>query len=138
MIHGVVTRAGVAVDLYLPLPADKPTDERPVDRQAEDVAEVVRELARRATEYGLVAEPVLAGEQLGAALVTRLAFEPRFGTGPAKLRGVIGFDGVYEAPHARFRAALRTVFGEMARDLEPWPAATYDAIDLGRDHERAR
>jgi hypothetical protein len=32
---------------------------------------------------------------------------------------------------ARFRAAVRNVFGEMARDLEPWPAATYDAIDLG-------
>jgi hypothetical protein len=32
---------------------------------------------------------------------------------------------------ARFRAAVRNVFGEMMRDLEPWPAATYDAIDLG-------
>ncbi|MDB4939493.1 MAG: Lysophospholipase, partial [Labilithrix sp.] len=30
-----------------------------------------------------------------------------------------------------FRAAVRNVFGEMMRDLEPWPAATYDAIDLG-------
>jgi hypothetical protein len=32
---------------------------------------------------------------------------------------------------ARFRAAVRNVFGEMMRDLEPWPALTYDAIDLG-------
>lgn len=290
VFHGVITRAGVGVDLYLPLPSDKPvpwmvfahergwpapdekeragvgiadamqrrgiavavvsfdvTDERPVDRQAEDIAEVVRELVRRATEYGLVAEPVLAGEQLGAALVTRIALEPRFGFEPAKLRGVVAFDGIYDAPllgaaradappflvlsahadspasaqasrllvraleragakevhghfvslreartltnlsgekndvadvvaafarketrpgnaetswaladawgaraplttetfwkderlvvrrptDAPFRAAVRTVFGEMARDLEPWPAATYDAIDLG-------
>jgi hypothetical protein len=294
VLHGVVTRAGVGVDLYLPVASDKPapwmvlahergwpapdekertsvgiadamqrrgiavavvsfdvSDERPVDGVvADDVAEVVLELARRARGYDLVAEPVLAGEQLGAALVTRLALEPRFGLDPAKLRGVIAFDGVFEAPlvglvsgaradappflvlsahadslasaqtsrllvraleragakdvhghfvslreahtltnlsgekndvadrvaafvrkepppgnaetawaladawgahaplttetfwkderlvvrratDARFRAAVRTVFGEMARDLEPWPAATYDAIDLG-------
>ena len=37
---------------------------------------------------------------------------------------------------ARFRAAVRNVFGEMARDLEQWPIATYDAIDLG-DYLRA-
>ncbi len=132
VLHDVVTRAGVGVDLYLPVPSDNPapwmvfahergwpapdekertgvaiagamqrrgiavavvsfdvTEERPLDRAvSEDVAEVVRELARRAPEYGLVAEPVLAGEQLGAALVTRLALEPRFGLDPAKLRGI--------------------------------------------------
>ena len=295
VLHGVLTRADVRVDLYLPAPSEKPapwmifahergwpapdekertgaaiadalqrrgiavavvsfdvTDERPIDRQGEDVAEVVRELGRRASEYRLVAEPVLAGEQLGAALVTRLALEPRFGLEPAKLRGIIAINGMYdaavlggarpdappflvlsahadspapaqssrllvraleragakdvhghfvslrEAPtltnlsgekndvtdavaafvrkeprpgnaetawaladawgaraplttegfwkderlvvrrptDARFRAAVRTVFGEMARDLEPWPAATYDAIDLG-DYLRA-
>ncbi|MDB5217876.1 MAG: hypothetical protein JWO86_5803 [Myxococcaceae bacterium] len=287
VLHDVVTRAGVRVDLYLPPPSEKPapwmvfahergwpapdekertgiaiadalqrrgiavavvsfdvSDERPLDRGGEDVAEVIRELARRATEYGIVAEPVLGGEQAGATLVTKLALEPRFGLEPAKLRGVIAINGVYDAPaaradappflvlsahadspasaqssrllvraleragakdvhghfvslrdastltnlsgekndvadgisafvrreprpgngetawaladawgahaplttetfwkdehlvirrptDARFRAAVRTVFGEMARDLEPWPAATYDAIDLG-------
>jgi hypothetical protein len=192
---------------------------------------------------------VLAGEELGATLVTRLALEPRFGLEPARLRGVVAMNGVYEAPvaradappflvlsahadspasaqssrlleralegagakdvhgqyvslrdartltnfggekndvadvvaafvrreprpgngetawalsdtwnmhaplttetfwkdehlvvrrptTARLRAALRNVFGEMARDLEQWPAATYDAIDLG-DYLRA-
>ena len=292
VLHGVLTRADVRVDLYLPMPAAKPaawmvfahergwpapdekertgvgiadalqrrgigvavvsfdvTDERPIDRQGEDVAEVVRELARRSADYGLVAEPVLAGEELGATLVTRLALEPRFGLEPAKLHGVIAMNGVYDAPaaradappflvlsahadspasaqssrllvraleragakdvhgqyvslreahtltnlggekndvadvvaafvrreprpgngetawalsdtwgahaplttetfwkderlvvrrptDARFRAAVRNVFGEMARDLEQWPAATYDAIDLG-DYLRA-
>jgi len=37
---------------------------------------------------------------------------------------------------ARFRATLRGVYGEMIRDLEPWPLATYDAIDLA-DYLRA-
>lgn len=32
---------------------------------------------------------------------------------------------------AALRARIRNVFGEMMRDLDPWPAATYDAIDLG-------
>jgi hypothetical protein len=32
---------------------------------------------------------------------------------------------------AHLRAAVRNVFGEMIKDLEPWPASTYDAIDLG-------
>ncbi len=31
---------------------------------------------------------------------------------------------------AALRARIRNVFGEMMRDLDPWPAATYDAIDL--------
>ena len=287
VLHDVLARPGVRVDLYLPVPADRPapwmlfahergwpapdekertgvaiadalqrraigvavvsfdvSDERPLDRAGDDVAEVVRELSRRSAEYGLVAEPVLAGEELGATLVTRLALEPRFSLAPATLRGVIAMNGVYDAPaaradappflvmsahadspgsaqssrllvraleragakevhgqfvslreahtltnlggekndvadvvtafvrreprpgngetawalsdawgshaplttetfwkderlvvrrptDARFRAAVRNVFGEMARDLEPWPAATYDAIDLG-------
>jgi hypothetical protein len=287
VLHDVITRAGVRVDLYLPARGAQPapwmlfahergwpapdekertgvaiadalqrraigvavvsfdvSDERTLDRNGEDVAEVVRELARRSAGYGLVAEPVLAGEEVGATLVTRLALEPRFGLEPAKLRGVVAMNGVYDAPaaradappflvlsahgdspapaqsarllvralehagakdvhghwaslreartlgnlggekndvadlvaafvrreprpgngetawalcdawglhaplstepfwkderlvvrrptDARFRAAVRNVFGEMARDLEPWPAATYDAIDLG-------
>ena len=84
-IAGAMQRRGIAVAVV----SFDVTEERPLDRAvSEDVAEVVRELARRAPEYGLVAEPVLAGEQLGAALVTRLALEPRFGLDPAKLRGI--------------------------------------------------
>ncbi|HSO38746.1 MAG TPA: hypothetical protein VLT33_39725, partial [Labilithrix sp.] len=32
---------------------------------------------------------------------------------------------------ARFRARLRNLYGEMFKDLEPYPLATYAAIDLG-------
>jgi acetyl esterase/lipase len=32
---------------------------------------------------------------------------------------------------ARFRARLRNLYGEMYKDLEPYPLATYAAIDLG-------
>ena len=287
VLHDVISRAGVRVDLFLPARGAQPapwmlfahergwpapdekertgvaianalqrraigvavvsfdvSDERSLDRNGEDVAEIVRELARRSAGYGLVSAPVLAGEELGATLVTRLALEPRFGLEPSKLRGVVAMNGVYDAPaaradappflvlsahgdspasaqssrllvraleragakdvhghyaslreartltnlggekndvaelvaafvrreprpgngetawalgdawgphaplttegfwkderlvvrrptDARFRAAVRNVYGEMARDLEPWPAATYDAIDLG-------
>ena len=226
------------------------SDAHPFRAQAEIVAGAVKELARRAREYGITAEPVLAGEELGASLVARLALDPRFGFGPQSLRGVIAMNGVYDdeskaradappfmvmsahgdspasaqssralvrsleragaksvhgyhvagrdarslsnlsgahndvgdvvaafvrgeptpggpesawalsdmwsatAPlttesfwkdprlvvrrpaDARFRATLRSVYGEMMRDLEPWPLATYDAIDLA-DHLRA-
>ena len=37
---------------------------------------------------------------------------------------------------ARFRARLRNLYAEMIKDLEPWPLATYAAIDLG-DYLRA-
>ena len=226
------------------------SDAHPFHAQAELVAGAVKELSRRAREYGLVAEPVLAGEELGASLVARLALDPRFGLAPPSLRGVIAMNGVYDeatkaradAPDfmvlsahgdspasaqssralvrsleragakrvhgyhasgrdahsltnlsgerndvgdlvaafvrgeptpggaegawalsdtwaakapittesfwkddrlvvrrpadARFRATLRNVFGEMMRDLEPWPLATYDSIDLA-DYLRA-
>jgi hypothetical protein len=36
----------------------------------------------------------------------------------------------------RFRARLREMYGEMIKDLDPWPLATYAAIDLG-DYLRA-
>ncbi len=219
------------------------SDAHPFPAQAEVVAEVVKELARRSADHGLVRDPVLAGDELGASLVAELALDPKFGLPPAKLRGVIAMNGVYERPSARadappfmvvsthgdspasaqssralvraleragarrvhgyhasardtrtltnlsgehndvcdlvaafvrgdatsggpespwalsdvwsaqaplttepfwkdprlvvrrptdarFRAALRGIFGEMMRDLEPWPLATYDAIDL--------
>jgi hypothetical protein len=226
------------------------SDAHPFHAQVDVVAGAVKELARRAHDYGLVAEPVLAGEELGATLVARLALDPRFGFGPRALRGVIAMNGVYDdasspradappfmvlsahgdspasaqssralvrsleragakqvhgyhasgrdahsltnlsgehndvgdlvaafvrgeptpggaegawalrdtwsanAPistesfwkderlvvrrpaDARFRATLRNIFGEMMRDLEPWPLATYEAIDLA-DYLRA-
>ena len=292
VIHDVVTRDDVHVDLHLPVPADKPapwlvfahergwpapddkervgagladalqrrgiavaivsfgiSDAHPFPAQAEVVAGAIKELAGRASEYGIIAEPVLAGDELGASLVAQLALEPRFGFEPAKLRGVIAMNGVYVEPKvradappfmvvsahgdapasaqssralvraleragakrvhgyhvssrdarsltnlsgdrndvgdlvaafvrgeptpggvestwalsdtwsakapitsepfwkdqrlvvrrpvdARFRATLRGVYGEMIRDLEPWPLATYDAIDLA-DYLRA-
>lgn len=221
------------------------TEAHPLARATEEVADVVRDLARRASEHGLATEPVLAGDEAGASLVVSLALDPRFGFEPAKLRGVIGLNGVYEVPEhpradappflvlsahddsprsaqssralvralerggakrargyhtgirdarsltnvsgdqnevgdviaafvrgeptpggpegtwalsdvwgakaplstepfwtderlvtrrptdARFRAEVRNVFGEMIHDLEPWPALTYDALDLG-------
>ena len=287
VLHDLVVRSGVRVDLHLPDAKSRPapwmifahergwpapdekertgvaiadalqrrgvavavvsfdvSDDHPLDRACEDVAAVVRELAIHSADHGLVAEPALAGEELGATLVTKLALEPRFGLVPARIRGVIAMNGVYDAAtahaaappflvlsahadspdsaqssrllvraleragakdvhgqyvslrdarsltnlggekndvadvvtafvrreprpgngetawalgdtwsahaplttetfwkderlvvrrptDARFRAAVRNVFGEMARDLEPWPAATYDAIDLG-------
>ena len=220
------------------------TEQRPLGKCAEDVADVVRELSLHAAERGLAAEPVLAGDELGASLVTMLALDPHFGLPPAKLQGVIAMNGEYELPpqvrpdappflvlashnespraaqssraltraleragakkvrgyhvalregralsnlsgeknevadvvaafvrgeatpggpegtwaladtwgpkaplstepfwaderlvvrrptDAAFRAVVRNVFGEMIRDLEPWPALTYDAIDL--------
>ena len=220
------------------------TDDHPLDRACEDVAGAVRDVALRFVDHDVAGDPVLAGEELGATLVTKLALEPRFGYAPARIRGVIAMNGVYDAESAnahappflvlsahadspdsarssrllvraleragakdvhgqyvslrdarsltnlggekndvadvvaafvrreprpgngettwalsdtwsshapltteafwkdeplvvrrptdaRFRAAVRNVFGEMARDMEPWPAATYDAIDLG-------
>jgi hypothetical protein len=292
VIHDVITREDVRVDLHLPIPGDKPapwlvfahergwpapddkertgagiadalqrrgiavavvsfaiSDAHPFAAQAEVVAAAVKELARHAGEHGIVAEPVLAGDDLGAVLAARLALDPRFGFEPQSLRGVIAMNGVYDelrpradappfmilsahgdspasaqssralarsleragakrvhgyhassrdartltnlsgdhndvgelvaafvrgepsaagaestwalsdtwnakAPlttepfwkddrlvvrrpaDARFRATLRGVYGEMARDLEPWPLATYDAIDLA-DYLRA-
>ena len=292
VIHDVVARDEVRVDLHLPIPGDKPapwlvfahergwpapddkeragagiadalqrrgiavavasfgvSDAHPFPGQVEAVAGAIKELAGRASEYGLLAEPVLAGDELGASLVTQLALDPRFGFEPAKLRGVIAMNGVYEQqPTARadappfmvvsagdspvsaqssralvralervgakavhgyhassrsprsltnlsgehndvgdlvaafvrgepapggaesawalgdtwgakapissepfwkderlvvrrpvdppFRAMLRSVYGEMFRDLEPWPLATYDTIDLS-DYLRA-
>ena len=292
VIHDVITREDVHVDLHLPFPGDKPapwlvlahergwpapddkeragagiadalqrrgvavavvsfgiSDSHPFPGQVEVVGQVIKELASRASEYGIVAAPVLAGEELGASLVTQLALDPRFGFEPAKLRGVIAMNGVYEQPKARadappfmvvsahgdspasaqssralvralervgakkvhgyhassrdahsltnlsgehndvgdlvaafvrgeptaggaesawalsdmwsatapissepfwkeerlvvrrpidarFRAMLRGVYGEMIRDLDPWPLATYDAIDLA-DYLRA-
>jgi hypothetical protein len=225
------------------------SDAHPFFAQADAVAGVIKELVRRAGEYGLASEPVLAGDELGASLVTQLALEPRFGFEPRSLRGVIAMNGVYVDPKARadappfmvvsahgdspasaqssralvralehagakrvhgyhassrdahtltnlsgehndvgdvvaafvrgaptpggaegtwalsdtwsakapitsepfwkderlvvrrpvdarFRATLRNVYGEMIRDLEPWPLATYDAIDLS-DYLRA-
>lgn len=286
VIHDVVGRDDVHVDLHLPIPGDKPapwlvfahergwpapddkervgagiadalqrrgiavavvsfgvSDAHPFPGQIEVVAGAIKELVGRAREYGIAAEPVLAGDELGASLVTQLALDPRFGFEPAKLRGVIAMNGVYEQPKARadappfmvvsahgdspvsaqssralvralervgakdvhgyhassrdprsltnlsgehndvgdlvasfvrgepapggaestwalgdtwsakapissepfwkderlvvrrpvdarFRAMLRGVYGEMIRDLDPWPLATYDAIDL--------
>ncbi len=286
VIHDVVARDDVHVDLHLPVPGDKPapclvfvhergwpapddkervgagiadalqrrgiavavvsfgvSDAHPFPGQVEAVARAVKELVRRASEYAIAAEPVLAGDELGASLVTQLALDARFGFEPTKVRGVIAMNGVYEAPKARpdappfmvvsahgdspasaqssralvralervgakrvhgyhasardprsltnlsgehndvgdlvaafvrgepapggpesawalsdtwsatapissepfwkderlvvrrpidarFRAMLRGVYGEMVRDLEPWPLATYDAIDL--------
>lgn len=43
---------------------------------------------------------------------------------------------VQRPTEARFRARLRNLYGEMIKDLEPWPLATYAAIDLG-DYLRA-
>lgn len=244
-IADAMQRRGIAVAVV----SFDVSDEQPLERRALVVAEMVKELARRSADHGFVPEPVLAGEEAGATLVTQLALDPRAGLDPAKLRGVIAINGVYDAklaradaprflvlsahgdaptssqssralvraleragakavhgyhaslreahtltnlsgekndvadvvaalvraeprpgngetgwalsdewgPHApltsepfwkderlvvrrptdaRFRAAVRNVFGEMARDLEPWPAATYDAIDLG-DYLRA-
>jgi hypothetical protein len=292
VIHDVLTRDEVRVDLHLPIPDGKPApwlvfahergwpapddkertgagiadalqrrgiavavvsfgigDAHPFRAQAEVVAGVVKELVRRSGEYGLVSAPVLAGDELGAALVTELALDPRFGLEPRSLRGVIAMNGVYVEPKpradappfmvvsahgdspasaqssralvraleragakhvhgyhassrdahsltnlsgehndvgelvaafvrgeptaggaegtwalsdtwgatapitsepfwkderlvvrhpvdARFRATLRGVYGEMYRDLEPWPLATYDTIDLA-DYLRA-
>lgn len=297
MLHQVIAREAVRVDLFLPKPAaadkaDKPApwvlfahergwptpDDKeregpaladalqrrgiavavvsfdikegwPLRRVAEEVAEVARELARHAPEHGILAEPVLAGDELGASLVALLALDAH--AGPIKIRGVIGMNGVYDevgVPRAdappflllsahgdspksaqssrafaraleragakdvrshhvatrdarslsnlsgernevgdlvaafvrgeptpggpegiwavsegwsaraplstepfwktnerlvvrhpvdvRLRAQMLRVFGETMRDLEPWPAVTYDAIDLG-DYLRA-
>jgi hypothetical protein len=292
VIHDVLTRDDVHVDLYLPVPGEKAapwlvfahergwpapddkertgagiadalqrrgiavavvsfgiSDAHPFFAQAEVVAGAIKELTRRASELGLAPAPVLAGEELGAQLVTELALDPRLGFEPRSLRGVIAMNGVYLEPKARadappfmvvsahgdspasaqssralvraleragakrvhgyhassrdersltnlsgehndmadvvaafvrseptpggaetawalsdtwsatapitsepfwkderlvvrrpadarFRATVRGVYGEMVRDLEPWPLATYDAIDLA-DYLRA-
>ena len=292
VIHDVVGRDDVHVDLHLPIPGDHPapwlvfahergwpapdekeragagiadalqrrgiavaivsfgvSDSHPFPSQVEVVGGAIKELARRASEYGILAKPVLAGDELGASLVTQLALDPRFGFEPSQLRGVLAMNGVYEQPRARadappfvvvsahgdspasaqssralvralervgaksvhgyhassrdprtltnlsgehndvgdlvaafvrgeptpggaesawalsdtwgakapissepfwkderlvvrrpvdarFRAMLRGMYGEMLRDLEPWPLATYDAIDLA-DYLRA-
>lgn len=297
VLHGVIAREDVRVDLYVPPAGAKPApwmvfahergwpapddkersgagiadalvrrgiavavvsfdvgETRPLSLETEHVAEAIRELAARAGTYGIAKEPVLAGDELGASLVTSLALDPRYGFGPGALRGVIAMNGVYDdvagayqdmrgaakpradappflvlsahgdspvsaqssraltraleragakevhghhvstrdvrslgnlsgdrndvgdlvaafvkgeevpggpegtwaladtwgahAPlssepfwadekaitrrptDARFRAAIRNVFGEMIKDLDPWAAATYDAIDL--------
>ena len=65
------------------------SDAHPFPSQVAVVAEVVKELAHRSSDYGLVAEPVLAGDELGASLVAELALDPKFGLPPTKLRGVI-------------------------------------------------
>ena len=246
-IADAMQRRGIAVAVV----SFDEAEARPLAKCGEDVAEAVRELARRAGEYGFVAEPVLAGDDRGASLVTSLAMGARDPLGPsAKIRGVIAMNGVFDdaplvradappflvlsahgdspksaqssralvraleragvsqvrgyhvsareartlsnlsgerndvadvvaafvrgeptpggaedawalsdvwgarAPlstepfwaderlvvrrptDVRFRAAVRTMYGEMIRDLEPWPALTYDAIDLG-DYLRA-
>ena len=77
------------------------TDAHPFPAQVEVVAGAIKELAGRAGEYGFIAEPVLAGDELGASLVAQLALDPRFGFEPAKLRGVIAMNGVYVEPKAR-------------------------------------
>ena len=146
VLHQVIARETVRVDLFLPKPGASPApwmvfahergwpapDEKeregaaladamqrrgiavavvsfeikegwPITRAAEEVAEVVRELARRAPEHGIAAEPVLAGDELGASLVTLLALSaappaptPPAPAAPAKIRGVIGMNGVYD------------------------------------------
>lgn len=239
-IADALQRRGIAVAVL----SFDVSEARPVAVATEHVAEAIRELCARAGTRGIAREPVLAGDELGASVVTSLALDPRFGFGPGTLRGVIAMNGVYDEPNAHagappflvlsahgdsptsaqssralaraleragakdvhgyhvstrdvhslsnlsgdrndvgdlvaafvkgepvpggpegpwalsdtwgpraplttdpfwadetlitrrptdahLRAAVRNVFGEMIKDLEPWPASTYDAIDLG-------
>jgi hypothetical protein len=76
----------------------------PSQRTGERVAEVVRELARRTSEYGLVPKPVLAGNEGGASLVGLLALDAHFGLERSKLGGVVAMNGAYDTPLPHVRA----------------------------------
>lgn len=64
---------------------------------AERIAAVVRDIARRSTEYGFSPNPVLIGNNVGAALVALLALDRHFDLRPANLGGVVAMNGVYDA-----------------------------------------
>jgi hypothetical protein len=176
IVHGVVAREGIRVDLFLPPAIERPAPwialvhddangddrarfaevlqrrgiavawvaadgDRTPRQRAEAIAAAVRDLAQRSADLGIVAEPVLAGIGLSASLVAAMALDPQYGFEPARLRGVIAMNGIYDAPDEAL-APLRHV----RADAPPFlivsahadaPVAARSSRALARALERA-
>jgi len=65
----------------------------PLRHCADETAKAVRSIATRAREFGIEARPVLAGEDLGATLVSLLALDPILSVAA---RGVVTMNGVLD------------------------------------------
>jgi len=71
-------------------------DGSPARGAGEQIAQAIRELSGRAAQLGIDPRPVLAGDEMGAALVASLALDARYGLAPATVRGVVGLNGSYD------------------------------------------
>lgn len=64
---------------------------------SEGVADIVREMGRRTTEYGLVGHPILVGNGPGASLVAQIALDTHFDLQPPAIGGVVTMNGGFDS-----------------------------------------
>jgi len=85
-------RKGIAVAVVSFLVKEGSTQEK----TNEQIADVAKEIAKATKDWGIIPQPVLMGDELGASVVATLALDPKYGIDALKPRGVICTNGVFE------------------------------------------